>query len=351
MTVGADTITTDYSGNYIYQNNVLQMISQPEGYLEPNGQGTYDYGYRLKDRLGNTRLTFVDFDQNGSIALSEITEENNYYPFGLKHQGYNNLISSNANAVAGKFKYNGKELNDELDLNLYDYGARFYDAALGRWSVIDNKAEKYYFTTPYTYGINNPIRFIDPDGNEIVDVKGNTMYTHKGGWSSNATIAVQRIAKAMMKTKTGRSQWNKAVSSSKKINFNINPNRNPENPNSNASHTTPMKRNSKTGDVKFDENRIIKIVIWEGKIVESTKRGEKSKGLEVDEAIGASASHEIEHTTDENIKLQVEYVNGEGTTLDDVERKPTEIGDKVREEVRNTPQKLERKITSIISLN
>jgi RHS repeat-associated protein len=165
VTEATGTTTTIYAGNYIYQNNALQMISQPEGYLEPNGQGGYDYGYRLKDHLGNIRLTFIDFDHNGSIALSEITEENNYYPFGLKHQGYNNTISSNTNAVASKFKYNGKELNDELGLDLYDYGARYHMLDLGRFTTQDALAEYYYDQSPYNYVANNPISFLDPDGN------------------------------------------------------------------------------------------------------------------------------------------------------------------------------------------
>jgi len=63
-----------------------------------------------------------------------------------------------------QYEYNGKELNEDFGLNLYDYGARWYDAAVGRFLSVDPLVSKYPGHSPYVYTLNNPIRFIDPDG-------------------------------------------------------------------------------------------------------------------------------------------------------------------------------------------
>ena len=81
--------------------------------------------YQYKDHLGNIRLSYSDANNDGAITNSEIIEESNYYPFGLEHNGYNNVVTSTN--PASKLLYNGKELQDELGLNMYDYGARNYD--------------------------------------------------------------------------------------------------------------------------------------------------------------------------------------------------------------------------------
>ena len=149
-TISGSLTTTLYYGPFIYESGTLNKVLTAEGYYDPTS-GLYHY--YLKDHLGNTRITY---HYSGSNPI--VDQEEEYYPFG-------SLFTDN-NLEENKYLYNGKELNDEFFEN-YDYGARFYDPELGRWHVIDNKAEKYPSTSPYTYALNNPILFLDPDGNDV----------------------------------------------------------------------------------------------------------------------------------------------------------------------------------------
>lgn len=147
--------TTEYIGGIQYNGSVIDFIQTEEG-RAINSAGTYKYEYTLTDHLGNNRVTF---DQtSGKVG------EDDYYPFGLSvHRG---PIVSPEN----KYLYNKKELQEEL--KQYDYGARFYDPVIARWTSVDPLAEKSRRFSPYVYGKNNPLRFIDPDGMFDVDING-----------------------------------------------------------------------------------------------------------------------------------------------------------------------------------
>jgi RHS repeat-associated protein len=69
-----------------------------------------------------------------------------------------------------RYLYNGKEFQDDFELNWHDYGARFYDAQIGRFHSIDPLTEKNHLNTPYSYAANNPINYIDWLGMDTVNV-------------------------------------------------------------------------------------------------------------------------------------------------------------------------------------
>ena len=146
--IGSTTTTTDYCGNVVYENGVQKLLLTEEGYVTLSDN---KYHYYLKDHQGNHRVVI---NQSGTVE-----ETNHYYPFG-------GVFASTSNTQP--YKYNGKEYDSKKGLNWYDYGARHYDAALGRCHTNDRFVEKYYSMSPYQYGANNPVNNIDVNGDTIV---------------------------------------------------------------------------------------------------------------------------------------------------------------------------------------
>lgn len=175
------TKVTDYLDGFQYETvgttTTLQFVPTAEGYYDfANSRYTYNY----TDHLGNVRVSYY----RSSTGSAEVLEENNYYPFGLKHTGYNSLAGN----PAYKLGYNGKELQETGQI---DYGARFYMPDIGRWGVVDPLAEKMTRHSPYNYAFDNPIIFTDPDGRSPLDWFWNSMTNRLEWYSSRAGILNQ----------------------------------------------------------------------------------------------------------------------------------------------------------------
>ncbi|AWG24521.1 DUF6443 domain-containing protein [Flavobacterium kingsejongi] len=174
---------TSYRDGFQYMEGELGFFPTAEGYVRRNvvkNRVQFNYIYNYTDHLGNVRVSYT---KDPLTTSAKIVEENHYYPFGLKHANYNSdqlAFQPNAqdaiildafvdpipldNYLNYEYKYNGKELQREFGLNMYDYGARNYDPAIGRWMNMDPLAENHHENNPYMYANNNPIIFVDPDG-------------------------------------------------------------------------------------------------------------------------------------------------------------------------------------------
>ena len=157
------TLKTDYCGNMIYENGKLRKILTDVGYITLNSGGEPPlYHYFLQDHLGNNRVVV---QEDGKVE-----QVNHYYAFG-------GLMGESSGGEVQPYKYNGKELDRMHGLDWYDYGARHYDAALGRWMCMDPLTEKYYDVIPYVYCHNNSVNRMDPDGK--ADIKKDDSQPYK----------------------------------------------------------------------------------------------------------------------------------------------------------------------------
>ncbi|MCI5056852.1 MAG: RHS repeat-associated core domain-containing protein [Flavobacteriales bacterium] len=158
----------NYFGEIEYENDVLLAIYHEEGRVTVSGNQNV-YEYNIKDHLGNSRVMFSDLNNDGKVKITdgEIIQENHYYPFGMSMSGNWSQVTG----IENPYQYNGKELNTDFDLNWLDYGARWYDPSMARWNTVDPLAENHFHISPYNYVLNNPMIFIDPDGQDTTLAK------------------------------------------------------------------------------------------------------------------------------------------------------------------------------------
>jgi len=132
-----------------------QEILHPEGLVVKEGTA-WVYKYHKTDHTGNTRALLAV----RGILLQNESQNTDYYPFGLAHQL--------SNLHLNKYLFGGKEYQDATvncaQLGLYDFHARYYNPVLGRWFQQDPAGQ---FASPYLFGANNPVNFVDKDGRAV----------------------------------------------------------------------------------------------------------------------------------------------------------------------------------------
>ena len=108
----------------------------------------------ITDHLGNVRHELE--------AGRGVKRSTSYYPYGVEWGSSSEI----------EYAFNGKEKMEAHGFNMYGYGIRFYDQTLARWHSMDPLVEKYYSVSPYAYCLNNPVKYIDPDGMKVFLVHG-----------------------------------------------------------------------------------------------------------------------------------------------------------------------------------
>jgi RHS repeat-associated protein len=293
------------------------------------------YEFNIKDHLGNLRVAFRD-----SLGVAKITQSNAY---GVWGEDLPTLSYLRPSWQKDFFKFTGKEELQETGYT--DFGARLYDNLVPRFITVDPLAQKYPSLSPYCFVANNPIRYIDPDGREIVDPQGRRAiyYDKKGGmhFTKHATADIRRVANALSLTAEGASQLKRINQSDIKTKINVSADAKIETKDGKTSYTygETVQGNYNEKDnygkkVNADGTYGIKeatITIYEGTIKEGVKDGSglKHEGLSVEQAIGAVAGHEGIHATDKaeiNKDLKAEM---KGKTHTEREHKPNVVEQKI----------------------
>ncbi|WP_224994345.1 DUF6443 domain-containing protein [Cesiribacter sp. SM1] len=143
----------------------VEYIVKQKGWINLELDMAAEDSYEAETR--NIDVYFDDFEVAHHHGY--IVQEDSYYPFGLTFNEY-----KREGGLDNKYLYNDREIQSDLDFNLYDYGARMYDPALGRWSTVDGLSEEYYNSSPYAFVGNNPLVNSEVDGNWFFGLFGST---------------------------------------------------------------------------------------------------------------------------------------------------------------------------------
>ena len=278
------------------------------------------YGYVPADTAHHEDIFFYHTDHLGSTsyitdAKANVAQFDAYLPYGEL------LVDEHSSTEEMPYKFNGKELDEET--GLYYYGARYMNPKTSLWYGVDPLAEEYPSIGGYTYCADNPIRYIDSDGERIIGIKGkDAVYLDKQDnitFTKFATQDIRRIVAALMMTKEGERILKYAIRSKILVRMKISSDAKIEkvaagndyiygetlqgNFNKNDSYG---RRENKNGTYNITE---ASITIYEGTLKEDAKtENPKHKGLTLEQAIGAVAGHELVHGTYGNeINKDIKY--------------------------------------------
>jgi RHS repeat-associated protein len=188
--LSGEVIADNDPSNAPYLSGAFATIAFDHHFHTIPGNGTFyatrnKREYELKDHLQNVNVVFSDMRAADGSAI--VVSANNYYPYGMIMPG------RNYNSADYRYGFNGMEKDDEIKSsgNSYDFGARLYDSRIGRWLTRDPLAYKFAGWSDYNAFLDNPIRYVDPDGREpkkyrIVYI----VYQIDLEWESAVNIAV-----------------------------------------------------------------------------------------------------------------------------------------------------------------
>ena len=143
---------TDRLGDLIIEDGAVSRIVTDNGFANTDG-GSFDYCFYVTDHQGNNRMVI---DENGTVHRIE-----HYYPFGLSFE----VANFTSRGTTSRRSFGGKEFDRISGLDLYDQEARQYDPALLRFTRPDDLGDIYFYLSPTSFCLNNPIKFTDPSGN------------------------------------------------------------------------------------------------------------------------------------------------------------------------------------------